>query len=75
MTFNKNDIIDYKEYKTPAPIGLGDDTILKAIGGSSTTARDGGQIRYRFPERYRICPLVGNLSTVPQNGIEFAHRG
>ena len=33
----------------------------------------GGQIRYRFGERYSICPLVGKFDTVLKNGIQFAH--
>ena len=33
----------------------------------------GGQIRYRFWERYSICPLVGKLKPVSENGTQFAH--
>ena len=33
-----------------------------------------GKYRYRFQNRYRYCPLVGNIDTVPKMGIEIPHQ-
>ena len=83
MTFQKELLRDYREFKTPQSVGLGDRHAVEALGAGrikfTTEIRGGKKIPSWMTDVLYVPKLAGNLfsvcaATQNQKVISFGHK-